>query len=79
MCVGLKVCLSCGPAFTGEPQCCPTFLTLMSDWDHLMGAKDRCHMSIFGCCRHRCQCSAALQLFSKIHRAIDDNEEGHFN
>lgn len=61
----------------GDSAAAPLFL-LSCRTGTIWQAKDQCHMSIFGRRRRRCQTSA-LQLFSKMRRAIDDNEEGHFN
>ena len=77
-CVFQCVFVSCGPASTGETRLLPHFSRSHVGPGPSDGAKDQCHMSIFGRRRRRCQ-SSALQLFSKMRGAIDDNEEGHFN
>lgn len=78
MCVCVYVCVSCSPASTGETRLLPHFPRSHVGPGPSDGAKDQCHMSIFGRRHRHCQ-SSALQLFSKMHGAIDDNEEGHFN
>lgn len=86
MCV---TCVSVCVHPLGRLGCCPTF-----PHSHVRarpsdgGLKTRCHMSIFG--RRVAPAASAhrpplLHLLSKKnkkkkrHRAIDDNEEGHFN
>ena len=78
VCVCVCVFVSRGPASTGETRLLPHFSRSHVGPGPSDGAKDQCHMSIFGRRRRRCQ-SSALQLFSKMRGAIDDNEEGHFN
>lgn len=73
--LSLCVSVSRGPASAGETRLLPHFSRSHVRTGPSDGAKDQCHMSIFG---RRCQ-SSALQLFSKTRGAIDDNEEGHFN